>query len=197
MRMAASRTRAEEKALLLLTSGAALLALLATSASAQAVRIAGPNLSPQGQDQSLTVSATPAFVNFNLVSGGIASGSNAVAITTSWNKNSCSSGCTITLYAYFANSGSALSGGSPAVSIPSSAVLGQVPSGTPTGFTPFTQSSPIGGGGASLQLYQQSYIKHLDNSRTDNLNLEIDLSSQPQLPAGTYTGTLYIQAQSL
>ncbi|HEV2380097.1 MAG TPA: hypothetical protein VG206_09925 [Terriglobia bacterium] len=195
--MAASRTRAEEKALLLLTSGAALLALLATSASAQAVRIAGPNLSPQGQNQSLTVYATPAFVNFNLVSGGIASGSNAVAITTSWDKNSCSSGCTITLYAYFMSSGAALSGGSPAVNIPSSEILGQVPTGTPTSYTSFTQSSPLGGGG-SLQLFQQSYIKHeVPTSRTDDLNLEIDLSGQPQMPAGTYTGTLYIEAESL
>jgi hypothetical protein len=34
-------------------------------------------------------------------------------------------------------------------------------------------------------------------SRTDNLVLEIDLSSQPQLPAGAYTGTLNLQAQAL
>ncbi|WP_263409303.1 hypothetical protein [Terriglobus tenax] len=32
--------------------------------------------------------------------------------------------------------------------------------------------------------------------RTDTLNLKIDLSSTPQLPAGSYTGTLVLQTQS-
>lgn len=194
--MAASRTRAEGRTLLSI-SGAVLLVLFAVPACAQAVRVDAPNLSPNAQVQTLTVSATPAFVNFNLISSGVASGSNAVEIITSWDKNSCPSTCTITLFAYFTNSGAALSGGSPAVNIPSSAVLGQVPTGTPTSYTPFTQSSPLGGGG-SLQLFQQSYIKHeATTSRTDDLNLEIDLSGQPQMPAGTYTGTLYIEAESL
>jgi hypothetical protein len=192
--MGASSSSSRRKAALRLSG--AFFFLLAIQANAQAVRVAATP-SPLNSAGSLSVSATPGLVYFNLVSGGVSSGSSAVAITTSWDKNSCSTGCTVTLYAYFASSGSALSGGSPAVRIPSSAVLGQVPGGTPASFTPFTQSSPIGGGGASLQLYQQSYIKHQDNSRTDNLNLQIDLSSQPQLPAGTYTGTLYIQAQSL
>jgi hypothetical protein len=195
--MAVSSATERRHAILGLMAGAVLLAILAPPACAQAVRIAAPDLSPRAQGQSLTVSATPSLVNFNLVPGGVASGSNAIEVTTSWDKNSCSSGCTITLYAYFMSSGAALSGGSPAVNIPCSELLGQVPTGTPTSYTPFTQSSPLGGGG-SLQLFQQSYIKHeAPTSRTDELNLEIDLSGQPQMPAGTYTGTLYIEAESL
>ena len=32
---------------------------------------------------------------------------------------------------------------------------------------------------------------------TDILNMEINLEAMPELPAGTYTGTLYLQAQML
>jgi hypothetical protein len=106
--------------------------------------------------------------------------------------------CTINVYGYFTSANAALSGGSPIVNIPSSEVLGQVTTGIPTSYTAFTQSNPFGGAGASLELVSQSFfIISGGSSRTDPLQLEIDLTSQPQLPAGAYSGTLYIQAQSL
>jgi hypothetical protein len=195
--MGASSTALWRKATLWL-SGAFFFCMLAHGANAQAVRVAAAGASPQTAVGSLTVSAAPASVQFNLVEKGIASGSSAVAITTSWGGSFCVLTCTVNLYAYFASAGAALSGGSPAVNIPTSEVLGQVPTGTPTTFTAFTQTSPVGGAGASLELFSQSFYIYTGSSqRTDDLNLEIDLSSQPQLPAGTYTGTLYIQAQSL
>jgi hypothetical protein len=137
-------------------------------------------------------------VSFLLLSKGVATGSSAVAVTTTWGGGACLFTCAIKLYAYFSNATAALSGGTPVVNIPSSAVLGQMPTGTPTAYTAFTQSNPIGGAGASLLLFTQSYafIAPAGN-RTDALNLEINLASQPQLPAGTYSGTLFIQAQSL
>jgi hypothetical protein len=183
-----------------LAAGAFLAAAFAVPGLAQTVRIA-PQATASPNDTiggSLTVSATPASVNFTLVAGGVAVGSNAVAITTSWNGSFCLLTCTLTVYAYFANAGAALSSGSPVVDIPSSEVLGQVPTGIPTSFTTFTQSNPLGGAGASLELLQQTFFLTTgSSSRTDELNLKIDLSGQPQMPAGTYTGTLYIQAQSL
>jgi hypothetical protein len=137
-------------------------------------------------------------VSFHLVSKGTVPGSGAVAITTSWGTGVCLLTCTIQLYAYFSSAGAALSGGSPVANIPSSSVLGQVPTGSPTMFTPFTQSAPLGGAGASLLLFTQSFsLAALPGNRTDALSLEINLASQPQLPAGTYSGTLFIQAQSL
>lgn len=179
-----------------------LLTLLALFSSAslfaQVVHIGGPRPKPDWAVSSLSLTASPASVSFHLVSKGVANGSSAVQVTTTWDGSICLFTCTVNVYAYFANGNSALSGGSPIVNIPSSAILGQVPTGIPTSFTPFTQSSPFGGAGASLQLMQQSvFLLTFGSSRTDALNLQIDLSSQPQLPAGTYTGTLYIQAQSL
>ncbi|HTB96500.1 MAG TPA: hypothetical protein VK716_05795 [Terracidiphilus sp.] len=175
-----------------------LACLVSARSSAQVVHVAGLKPKPQMAVSSLSLSAIPASVTFHLVPNGVATGSSAVQVTTTWDGSICFFICTVNVYAYFANGNAALSGGSPIVNIPSSAVLGQVPTGIPTGFTPFTQSSPFGGAGASLQLFQQSvFLLTFGTTRTDALNLEINLSNQPAMPAGTYTGTLYIQAQSL
>jgi hypothetical protein len=149
--------------------------------------------------ESLTIAATPAAVTFNLVSGGTASGSAPVAMTTSWVLSSARS--TVTLTGYFSSASAALtSGGNTPVNIPTSEVLGQVTTGSPTAYTAFTQTPSTGGvgvAGASLVLFTQSIgATNRATTRNDNLNLEINLSNQ-QLPAGTYTGTLNLQAQAL
>ena len=122
------------------------LALLSPVSAEQGVRVAGikpPKLRPDLLTLILTVTATPSNVNFALVSGGVAAGNTPISITT---------GCVLSLgvptqfslYGYFASASAALSGGSPVTNIPTSAVLGKVPTGSPTTFTAFTQS---GGGG--------------------------------------------------
>lgn len=153
--------------------------------------------------ESLTVSAAPtsgSAVNFTLVSGGTATGSAPVAMTTSWvMKGSRSS---VTLTGYFSSAAQAMTGtGSSPAYIPTSEILGQVTTGAPTTFTAFTQTptgSALGTAGASLVLFTQAVSgTNRASSRNDNLNLEINLTSQPQLPADTYTGTLNLQAQAL
>lgn len=174
------------------------LGLMPRPVTAQAIRVGRSKVAPDTAVSSLTVSASPASVSFRLVPKGIATGSSAVTVTTTWGGNLCLSTCTIKLYGYFVNASAALSGGAPVVKIPSSEVLGQVPTGSPTSYTPFTQSNPLGGAGASLLLFTQSFFLITGGGRrTDALNLEINLANQPQLPAGTYSGTLFIQAQSL
>ncbi|HEY6445994.1 MAG TPA: hypothetical protein VIY53_06015 [Acidobacteriaceae bacterium] len=153
--------------------------------------------------ESLTVSAAPtsgSAVNFTLVSGGTATGSAPVAMTTSWvMKGSRSS---VTMTGYFSSAAQAMAGtGSSPAYIPTSEILGQVTTGAPTTFTAFTQTptgSALGTAGASLVLFTQAVSgTNRASSRTDNLNLQINLTSQPQLPADTYTGTLNLQAQAL
>lgn len=144
---------------------------------------------------TLTLSATPAMVNFALIARGIARGSSGVTVTTTWNVIGIEP--ILNLYGSFTSANSALSDGKfPADLIPSSAVLGQVTTGVPTAFTPFTQTAPFGGAGAGLMLLNTSpgFLTLPGGSRTDVLNLEIDLSGVPALPAGTYTGTLTLQA---
>jgi hypothetical protein len=176
-----------------------LAAMLSSAASGQAIRVNRRQLSinPDTAVKSLTVSVSPSSVSFTLVSNGVASGSGAIQVVTTWKSGSCAPSCTVNLYGYFSSASAALTAGTGA-NIPSSAVLGKVPTGTPTTFTAFTQTGALGGAGTSLLLFSDVIMTHTaKESRTDALNLEINLSSEPQLAAGTYTGTLYIQAQTL
>jgi hypothetical protein len=146
--------------------------------------------------ESLTVAATPATVTFVLIPGGTATGNAPVAVTTTWILSA--SRTSVTLVGYFSSATAALSGGSPVVNIPTSEVLGQVTTGTPTTFTAFTQTAPLGPAGAGLTLFTQAISgTNRSANRTDNLNVQINLTSQPQLPAGSYAGTLNLQAQAL
>jgi hypothetical protein len=147
--------------------------------------------------ESLTVAATPTAVTFPLVSGGTATGNVPVAITTTWILSG--SRANVVLAGYFTSATAALSNaGPPVVNIPTSSVLGQVTTGTPTTFTAFTQTALLGPAGAGLTLFTQALsATNRASTRTDNLNLQINLTGQPQLPAGVYTGTLNLQAQAL
>ncbi len=142
---------------------------------------------------SVTVTTSPALVSFSLVSDGEAAADSGVVVTTSWTGHSRASA--LNLYGYFSTAGAALTGGSPPVYIPSSAVLGQLSTGASRIYTPFTQSNPIAG--ASLLLYCELFLAGGNGSRSDTLNMEINLKGLPPLPAGSYTGTLYLQAQML
>ena len=171
-----------------------LVCFRAGDAAAQAVRVGkGAVKLVAAVGGSVTVTAAPAFVSFQLIAQGVAVSSSGIGVTTTWTGLSRFSG--LNVYGYFSGADAALAGGSPLVNIPSSAVLGQVPTGFPSAYTPFTQSNPVGG--ASLLLYCELFLNGGTGSRTDTLNMEIDLKGLPQLPAGTYTGTLYLQAQML
>lgn len=144
--------------------------------------------------ESITVTAIPSAVNFNLTSGGITAGSTPVAITTVWVLSPTRS--SLKLYGSFTSATAALSDGN-GDSIPSSDVLGEMTTGSPTSYTPFTQTVPFGAAGAGLLLYSQAIsAANLTGNRTDNLDLEINLTTL-SIPAGVYTGTLEIQAQAL
>lgn len=177
----------------------ACVAFSAASAGAQALPIGAPRPSPQLQiGGTLSVTATPSLVNFNLVQGGTAHGSAGINITTTWTGSFCLLACTISTYAYFTSAAAALSGGgTPPTNIPSSAVFGQVSTGG-SDYNPFTNTTPLGGANAGLTIFQQGYfLLTFGGSRTDVLNLEINLAGQPKLAAGNYSGILYIQAESL
>jgi hypothetical protein len=115
-----------------------------------------------------------------------------VVIVTQWNVNPGQTN-TVNLMAYFTTPAQALVG---SVSIPSSRVRGQMATGLPVAFTAFTQSAVggIGTVGGTLRLFSQSITGiNKNSSRTDNLNLQLDLTGTALAP-GTYTGTLNIRA---
>lgn len=170
------------------------LALIPAAASAQLNSTVSSVTLTATLSETLTISATPSAVTFALISGGTAAASAPIAITTTWVLNA--GRANVVVDAYFGSATAALTNGS--VNIPTSEVFGSVSTGTPTTATAFTQSAALGTAGAGLLLLSQPLSSsNRASTRTDNLALQINLSSQPQLPAGTYTGTLSIQAQAL
>ena len=147
--------------------------------------------------ETLTLSATSTSVNFALAGSSTATAALPVVIITTWVLQP--SRANLVLDAYFASSSAALTDGAATPDyIPSSAVLGKVSTGTPTSYTAFTQTTALGPAGAGLTLFTVPLTaSNRTGVRTDNLNLQINLSGLPQLPAGTYTGTITLQAQAL
>jgi hypothetical protein len=100
----------------------------------------------------------------------------------------------VALVAYFGQPARALTG---PTAIPAAAVLGRVPTGGPKSFTPFTGdaiavgSVLAGATGGTLVLFTQAISDaNAVGGRSDNLQVRIDLTGAPELPAGSYTGTL-------
>lgn len=137
-----------------------------------------------------------ATVNFTLLAGGVANGDNPVPVTTSWNLNPGAVGA-VTLYAYFDIPAQALTDGTN--TIPSSKVLGRFATGAPTIFTPITQTNPVGPAGGTVLLFTEAVTgaNKVKTRGPENLELDIDLTTLPNQPAGTYTGTLRLQVQAL
>ena len=77
-------------------------------------------------------------------------------------------------------------------------VMGQVTTGTPTTSAPFTGTGEVGTAASGLILFTQPITDaNRSATRTDLLNLEVNLTASLQLPIGAYTRTLTIQANSI
>jgi len=140
--------------------------------------------------KAATLSVTAATSVATLAS--ITDGSNAnvftpVSLTTAWN---LSAGSSVRLVGWFGTPAQALANGTDF--IPSSKVEGRV---NAIAYAPFT-GAPVGAvgvAGGSLQLFSESVAGSFLGSRTDQLDLRLDLTGTTTM-AGDYTGTLNLQA---
>ena len=174
------------------------LAALFTAPSAEALVLSGTsNVTLQATMSSALTIVIPSgsSMNFTLFQGALANGSVAAAIRSSWSVNPGKVG-TIRLYGYFSTPSAALAG--PTYNIASSYVEGRMTTGLPATYTPFTQTNPVGPAGGSLLLFSETITGvNKNKTRNDNLDVRINLTASPVVPAGTYTGTLRIQARAL
>lgn len=100
----------------------------------------------------------------------------------------------LNVYAFFSNSPSALTDGA-GNNIPSADFQISDNAGP---LTALTNTVPFGGANAGLQLSSTRILgNNKTGTRNDVMNFNINLSPLPNLPAGTYTGTLTIQAQAI
>ncbi len=138
--------------------------------------------------ETLTVTATPATVNFTLAASGPATGSAPVSITTTWTL--AKTRTSVKLYAYF-SSATALTDGA-GDNIPAANVTGAVNGGAAAPFTSATAFTADG-----LTVFTQAIAAGNYNSThgPDSIVLVINTSGLA-LPAATYTGVLNIQAQA-
>jgi hypothetical protein len=142
---------------------------------------------------SITLTLSGNAVNFNLVAGNASNpGSTAITATTTWIlKPSVGN---LRLYAFFSSSTSALSDGT-GNNIPSADFQISANAGP---FAALTNTVPFGGANAGLLV---STVRILGNNKSgthsDVMNFNINLTTLPSLPSGTYTGTLTIQAQAI
>jgi hypothetical protein len=170
------------------------VAMLAAPASTQVVNSAARTITLQAVlSQSLTLTLSGNAVNFNLAAGSAANpGSTSITATTSWTlKPSVGS---LKVYAFFSNSASALTDGA-GNNIPSADF--QI-SNNGGAFTALTNTVPFGGANAGLQLSSTPILgNNKSGTRNDVMNFNINLVPLPNLPAGSYTGTLTIQAQAI
>ena len=170
----------------------ALLTLRARELSAQAQIISLAATAPS----TLTVSVTSGAIQTiaGVTDNAVNSFPAPVVIQTAWNVNPGQTN-TVNLVAYFSTPAQALVGG--ATQIPSSRVLGRMLTGTPTTFTAISQNGigGVGTAGGSLTLFAVNISgANKDATRTDNLDLQLDLVGFPTLGAGSYSGVLNLRA---
>jgi len=174
----------------------AVFAASATSAHAQTLSNIGDITLNATAAQTLTVAVTSGTtVNFALAQGAAAAGDVSSSITTTWNLNPGLTGA-VSLFGYFDTPAAALTDG--VYDIAATYVEGRMPTGAVASFTPFTQTNPVGPANGSLLLFTEAVAgPNKISSRSDNLDLQINLTSSPAVPASTYAGVLHVQARAL
>jgi len=170
------------------------LIVLGRDAEAQVLNSGAKTITLQAVlTDSISVSLSSSAVNFNLTAGSASNpGSTGVTATTSWLLKP--SAGTVTLYAFFSSSAAALTDGA-GNNIPSADFQISDNAGP---FTALTTTVPFGGASAGLTLSSTRILgNNRSSSHTDVLNFNINLSTLPNMPAGTFTGTLTLQAQAI
>jgi hypothetical protein len=169
-------------------------AFLLAPASAQVLNSAAQAITLQANlSQSLAVTLSSNAVNFNLTAGSANNpGSTSITATTTWTLRPNVG--SIKLYAFFTSSAAALTDGA-GDNIPSADFQISNNAGP---FNALTNTVPFGGANAGLLLSTTPILgNNKTGSRNDVMNFNINLSTLPNLPAATYTGTLTIQAQAI
>lgn len=158
---------------------------------------------------SINVSVGVASVSFSPQPGTKSTGSPTIPIITKWNLGGGTTATSLTTWAYFADPTSALANAASGNKISSTLVLGAlngVAAGAFTGSSPFAAASSLsiqkttvkaGGVGAAGTGANCTDATCTAGTASNNLALTLDLTTVTDLPAGAYTGTLFIVAQAL
>lgn len=156
------------------------------------------HLSATVDERLSVVSATPS-VHFLLAPQTIAHADRPLAITTSWNLDPNRS--EVVVRAFFSDPASALATQESAAAvdrISGSEVFARAATGTPRAFTSFATTGSSAGPTGGLEIFRQPLHPGVNDqdSRTDVVELQLDLRSRARLSAGHYDGVLTLVAQA-
>ena len=140
--------------------------------------------------ESLTLAVAPNTVTFTLVPSGTANGNSAVSVTTTWVLGTART--SLNVYAYFTST-TALSDAGGDI-IPTSKFNGSINGAAYSAFTGGT--GPFGANSKVVYTRAIGGAGTFNAAHTDTVGLQIDTTGL-NLPAGSYTGTLSIQAQAI
>lgn len=181
------KSMARVAAIVLLIAAASSLASAQLNSNTQTIALSAT------LPESLTVSLSASAVSFNLTAGSATNaGSTGVTATTTWVLRP--SRTAMAVYAYFSSATAALTDGG-GNNIPSSAFFIADNGGASTAVN--QTFAGFGAANAALRLANVTITNaNRAGTRNDAMVYNINLSTLAQLPAGTYTGTLNIQAQA-
>jgi hypothetical protein len=178
--------------LIRLTLFTCLLALLHVPMHAQSLSSGAQTIALTATlSESISINLSANSVNFNLTSGSASNpGNTGVTATTTWISKP---GRNVTTYIYFNTAAVALTdGGGNNIASSNFEV-----SDNGGAFAPLTNTVVFGGAGAGLQLTSTKVTGlNKTGSHVDNMLFNINLSSLPNLPAGTYAGTVTLRAEA-
>jgi hypothetical protein len=172
--------------------GVVALSLLMSAASQAQALNSGPTTVALNATlaESLTLAVTPNAVSFTLVPSGTANGNNPVSVTTTWVLGTART--SLNVYAYFTST-TALSDAGGDI-IPTSKFNGSINGGTYSAFTGGT--GPFGANSKVVYTRAIGGAGTFNSAHTGTVGLQIDTTGL-NLPAGSYSGTLNIQAQAI
>ncbi len=176
-----------------LLAALALVMAQGTAANAQVLNSAQASVNLNAvMSESLTLSAAPGTVNFTpLNSNGVTNGDSAITINTAWVLKTARTD--VYIYAYFASTTALTNISSGSYTIPVASVQGSVNGGSATAFT---GNSPFATGSSLSVAHVIITGTNKNSSESDSLALTVNTTGAG-LPAGTYTGTLFVQAQAI
>lgn len=124
-------------------------------------------------------------------------GSAPIIVTTTWTNLNPGQNKPLSVWAYFNSATAALAHVSACggcIDIPSSAVEIRTNGGP---LSPVNQTGPFGAAGAALEIFSVRITgTNKSGVEVDTLAFNINLASLPGLPADSYSGTLFLQAEA-
>ncbi len=137
--------------------------------------------------EALTVNVTPPGNPTTFQGTPPTTGTITISATSSFTQSR-----TVSIYAYFASNQALTSGAS---NIPASSIVANIAGGSQPGSRAFNVTSPFTGSPTAVIVDTEAV--GIGNLTTPTVSMTLMIQGASGLPAGTYAGTMFVQAQAV